>query len=90
MTEIEEIKTKQSNLFATMGVSNRKNHIRNVNDYYATEPLALEELLKKETFSNVWECACGQGHLSNVLKKHNLHGKSSDIINRNYGEVEDF
>jgi hypothetical protein len=24
------------------------------------------------------------------LKKHNIHGKSSDLIDRNYGEIEDF
>jgi len=38
------------------------------NDYYATPPLAVEKLLEKETFTNVWECACGEGHISEVIK----------------------
>lgn len=61
-------------------------------DFYATEPRALEELLKHETFSkNIWECACGQGHLSEVLKKHNYNVRSSDVINRGYPcEILDF
>lgn len=79
----------ENSIFNTLGVS-LKNSVRNENDYDATEPKALEELLKYEKFENVWECACGEGHLSEVLKKHNIHGRSSDLINRGYGEVEDF
>lgn len=79
----------ENSIFNTLGVS-LKNSVRAENDYYATEPKALEELLKYEKFENVWECACGEGHLSEVLKKHNIHGRSSDLINRGYGEVEDF
>ena len=33
-------------------------------DYYATEPRAADDLLSKEDFNNIWECACGEGHLS--------------------------
>lgn len=76
-------------VFSTLGTS-LKNLKRSENDFYATEPAALEELLKYEKFNNVWECACGEGHLSEVLKRHNIHGKSSDLIDRGYGEVEDF
>jgi hypothetical protein len=36
---------------------------------------------------NVWECACGQGHLAKVLDKKGLLGKASDLIDRGYGEV---
>lgn len=33
-------------------------------DYYATDPRALDYLLKYEVFDkNVWECACGGGEL---------------------------
>lgn len=73
-----------------MGVHNYSDHKRERNDFYATDPLALELLLEKESFSNVWECACGQGHLSKVLIKHNIHGRSSDLVDRGFGEVEDF
>lgn len=31
-----------------------------VNDYYATEPRAVELLLENEKFNHyIWECACG-------------------------------
>lgn len=58
-------------------------------DYYATDPKALELLLELETFSPyVWECACGEGHLSEVLKANGYKTKSSDLINRGYPDTE--
>ena len=69
------------------GVENRTKTSREINDFYATHPQAIEELLKVEKFSpNVWECACGQGHLSEVLKNHGYQVKSTDLIDRGYGE----
>jgi len=73
--------------FATLGASSHSENERQVNDYYATDPKAIEHLLKLETFTNVWECACGEGHLSKTLIENNIHGKSSDLINRNFGET---
>lgn len=56
------------------------------NDYYATEPKAVELLLEQETFSEcVWEPACGEGHISEVLKAHGYHVYSTDLIDRGYG-----
>ena len=74
----------------TSGFHNNSEHDRESNDFYATDPIALRKLLEVESFSNVWECACGMGHLSEVLKAYNIHGKSSDLINRGYGEVINF
>ena len=71
---------------AMMGARNYAQNEREVYDYYATEPKALELFLKKEKFSErVWECACGEGHLSEVLKKHGYTVKSTDLIDRGYG-----
>lgn len=56
------------------------------NDYYATDPNALELLLEQEQFSRrIWEPACGEGHLSKVLEKHGYQVVSSDLIDRGYG-----
>lgn len=56
------------------------------NDYYATEPKAVELLLKLEEFSNsIWEPACGEGHISKVLEAHGYNVISSDLINRGHG-----
>ena len=80
-------------IFTPLGASNHSVHEREKHDYYATDPKALELLLEKETFSHyVWECACGEGHLSDVLKAHGYDVKSSDLIDRGYAgtEVKDF
>lgn len=74
--------------FATLGASNHSEDERELYDFYATDPKAMELLLEKEQFSNVWEPACGKGHLSEVLKKHNILEKSTDIVNRGYGDGE--
>ena len=54
---------------AIIGARNYATEEREENDYYATEPFATECLLQLETFSPyIWECACGGGHISEVLK----------------------
>ncbi len=71
---------------ATLGARNYAQNERETNDYYATEPKALELLLELETFyPNIWECACGEGHLSKVLEAHGYDVLSSDLIDRGYG-----
>ena len=73
----------------TLGASNHTYKERETNDYYATEPKAIELLLKREKFSPyVWECACGEGHLSRVLEENGYNCKSSDIIDRGYPGTE--
>lgn len=71
---------------AALGARNYAQYDREENDFYATDPIALEMLCELETFSkDVWECACGQGHLSEVLKNRGYNVMSSDLINRGYG-----
>lgn len=72
------------------GFANLREGERQENDFYATSPVALEKLLDVESFSNVWECACGLGHLSNVLKERNIFGRESDLIDRCGNECLDF
>lgn len=70
--------------------NSRKNN-DDLNDYYATEPRAVELLLNEETFSNeIWECACGEGHIANVLKDHGHWVITTDIIDRGLGAKLDF
>ena len=72
---------------AMLGARNYALNEREQNDYYATEPKAIELLLDREVFaSHVWECACGEGHLSEVLRKRGYIVKSTDLIDRGYGE----
>lgn len=72
-------------VYATIGASNHSLETRQSDDYYATEPLAIDKLLTVETpYSVVWECACGAGHLSERLKEKGFTVISSDLVNRGY------
>ena len=80
----------EKSLFSILGASNHSKTEREQNDYYATPPEAVEHLLHLERFNNILEPACGEGHISEVLKKYGYKVTSSDIIDRGYGEVKDF
>mgnify|MGYP000120580986 CR=1 FL=1 len=79
-----------NSVFKTLSATNHSDTDREENDYYATDPKALELLFEYEKFQNVLEPACGEGHLSETLIKHHIKVSSSDIINRNYGITKDF
>ena len=78
-------------IFAPMGFGSQTAE-REKNDYYATHPRAMEDLLQRENFSkNIWEPACGEGNLSEILKKHGHNVYSTDLIDRGYqDDVLDF
>lgn len=75
-------------VFTCHGASNHTEEERQIDDYYATEPKATELLLERETFTEqVWECACGGGHMSEVFKNNGYKVFSSDIVNRDYPDT---
>jgi hypothetical protein len=87
VVQVGERTNNSKSAFVTNGASNHSATEREVNDFYATDPKALELLLDIEEFDPyVWECACGEGHLSEVLKKRGYIVKSTDLIDRGYGE----
>lgn len=72
-------------VYVTNGDSSHSTRERETRDYYATDPRAVTELLKRETFNNmIWEPACGGGHVSEVLKQTGYKVFSTDIIKRDY------
>ena len=77
-------------VFVTNGDSSHSQQARADWDYYATDPRAVTELLKRETFcDDILEPACGGGHISETLKKHGYYVKSVDIVKRDYsGQIE--
>lgn len=89
MNSHEKITLANSRSMVCSGFHNFSKHERHSHDFYATDPKALEKLLSLEKFSNVWECACGCGNLSEVLKKYGIHAKSTDKYDYGYGEVLD-
>lgn len=73
--------------FVTLGASNHTDHDRAEHDYYATEPKAVEELMKVEKFNgSIWENCCGEGHLSEPMIKAGYDVVSTDLVDRGYGE----
>lgn len=66
---MKDWKGNQNSIYTTLGASNHSEGERQEHAYYATEPKATEILLQHETFNPViWECACGEGHISKVLE----------------------
>lgn len=81
----------RASVFKTLGASNHTDHERAWGDYYATEPKAVEWLLKLETLDGpVLEPACGEGHISDALIRGGIDVTSRDLIDRGYGDVADF
>ena len=76
-------------VFSPLGARNNSTEEREPNDYYATDPRAVEMLLQLETFSpTIWEPACGEGHISKVLQAHGYNVVSTDLIYRGFGTPE--
>ena len=80
----------KNSIYKTLGASNHVKDEREENDYYATAPIATKLLLEVETFNNVLEPACGEGHISKILIENGIKTTSCDLINRGYGTVKDF
>lgn len=79
----------QKSIYTTLGASNHTDKERQQHDYYATEPKAMELLLTEESFHPVvWECACGEGHLSKVLEANGFEVISTDLIYLGFGDPE--
>ena len=84
--------TNKKSTFVMLGASNHSKKERQENDFYATEPNALKIFLKQIKkdgvilHEDIWECACGEGHLSEVLKDNGFNVRSTDLIDRGYGQ----
>ncbi len=57
-------------------------------DFFPTPAWATEALIDNESFSgDLWECACGNGAMSEVLETACPQTFSSDLYDRGYGEA---
>lgn len=62
---------------------------RSKTDFYPTPKnvtVALLDRLKIPKQYKIWECACGQGHMSKVISSYGYDVFSSDLYNTEYGE----
>ena len=77
---------KQS-AYKIIGASNHSLTERHPEEYYATDPRAVEMLLNLEIFSpRILEPCAGGGHISRVLESHGHEVISRDLYDRGYGE----
>lgn len=77
--------------FITIGASNHTDKEREEHDFYATSPVAIDRLVRNfELPKKIWECACGTGCLSERLAELGHDVVSTDLIDRGYGDVQDF
>ena len=57
-------------------------------DFFPTPPWATFALIENENFNGeIWECACGDGSMSEVLKRSGCPVRSSDLYERGYGDT---
>jgi hypothetical protein len=76
-----------NSVFKSLSANNHADVERENDDYYATDPMAIDVLLSVEKFNNnVWECASGEGHLSKRLKEFGYNVWSTDLIDRGYSD----
>lgn len=69
----------------TIRSTNTRNVNSEINDYYATDPKAIDELLRFEDFKeHILEPCVGGGHLAYRLNDYGFKVKGSDIIDRSY------
>ena len=83
---------KNKNIARVVGSSAHSLTSREKNDYYATDPNVLDAFLKQygKLHEHVWECACGEGNLSNRLSELGYQVFASDLINYNSNKIFDF
>lgn len=83
---MKDWKGNKNSIFKPLGASNHTLEERETHDYYATEPSAVDALLKHEDLEKMlWEPACGEGHISKRLEEFGYSVDSTDLIDRNYG-----
>lgn len=78
----------QKSTFVTLGASNHTEKEREINDYYATDAIAIDALIQSGVKLNhkIWECAAGEGHLAERLKEYGYEVRATDLIDRGYGQ----
>lgn len=80
-----------NSIFKMLGASNHTDKERETHDFYATSPEAIDLLKKKiDLPKQILEPACGSGCLSERLTELGHEVKSYDLIDRGYGEAQDF
>jgi len=79
----------KASAFSPIGATGHSTLIRVAGDFYATDPRAVDALEyagKLPKSKKIWECAAGQGDLSEALIKRGFEVISTDLYDRGYCE----
>ena len=77
---------KKSSALAYVGHNERSD--REKDDFYPTPSEATQALMDRQKFEgNIWECACGNGAMSEIMIKNGYEVFSTDLIDRGYGNT---
>jgi len=80
-------RSKQIANHGVVGASSGYGSIRQKEDFYSTGDGAIERLEEVYTLpKKVWECACGNGALSEQLEKNGHTVYSTELYKRGYGK----
>lgn len=78
---------KKKAVYGMLGVKSNGRLNREDYDFYATDPIAIKELMKIEKLNHrIWEPACGQGHLCKPLIEAGYDVRCTDLVDRGFGE----
>ena len=90
---MKDWKGNGNSIWKTLGASNHTNEEREQDDFYATDPDAVDKLLSVEILNPyIWEPAVGGGHLALRLSNNGYVVFASDIKERDFrcDEIHDF
>lgn len=74
-------------ILVTLGNNNAD---RSANDLYCTPGWAVNSLLNEEEFNDdIWECCCGLGNISEVLKERGHNVYSTDLCDYGYNGLNE-
>lgn len=78
-----------SSYFSTLGASNHSTTTRHPDDYYCTDPIAVDYLVNSftELPQTILEPCCGEGHLSKRLQQFGYNVISEDLYDRGFGKT---
>ena len=92
----EQTNKGKNSAYVCNGASNHSEVVREIDDFYATPPVATKVLLNylneyypKAINNKFWEPACGKGHISEEFKNAGYEIVSTDLVDRGYGNCGD-
>lgn len=80
----------KANVYSQIGASNHVAATRQDDDFYTTDPAAVEVLLKKlqelkiSVPATIIETSVGAGHIARVFERYGCKVEAYDIVDRGY------